>query len=170
MTDTTAKIRSKGCESTGLTEQIASRSGAHLGSHLMAVVELRAEARTDDAEGKHVVHYVITQIEPAVNERAEDHLRELSRTLHAQRRDPEGQPGLPGTDGFGAQSQDDILRQGESLLADEGALSPDPEGVPLKCGFPGCGLPEGHDGDHDVFLAPVPDPDEADDDRDTATV
>ena len=152
MPDYTAKINAKGCDATGLTEEIAAASYARLGSHMMAVVELRAAKRGDDEDGTHSVNYVITQIEPATNTRADDLLRELARTLHASRRDPEGQPGLPGTDGFGAQAMDDVLRQGESLVQD-GALSND--GALLTCAFPGCVLAAEHDGTHDIFVTPV---------------
>ena len=152
MTDTTAKIRAKGCESTGLTESIAVRSGEHLGSHLMAVVELRAVARTDDSEGKHIVQYVITQIEPATTPRADEHLRQLAQSLHAGRKDPDAPPALPGTEAFGAANLGDLIETGESLMVDNAIAG---DGPVLTCAFPGCVKADGHDGQHDVFSAPV---------------
>lgn len=82
MTDTTAKIRAKGLESTGVTEEIASEMYAHKGRHYMAIVEFKVEERHEKADGAKKVDLVLTQVEPATDEDLAEHLRELTRTLY----------------------------------------------------------------------------------------
>lgn len=88
MTDTTAKIRAKGCETTGLTEDLARKLwDAGAGKHFMAVVELRVEEpHGPNSEGKRRLDLVIDLLEPAVHPIAEDHLRNFQRSLYYERK------------------------------------------------------------------------------------
>lgn len=88
MTDTTARILAKGCESTGITEDIARKlfdKGA--GSTLMAVVELRVvRPHGPDTEDKRSVDLQLLQVHPAWGDQGlEDHLRNLTRSMHNAR-------------------------------------------------------------------------------------
>lgn len=86
MTDTTAKIRAKACEATGLTEEIASRLFNQVGSHVMAIVELEVkEPHGPNTEGKRRIDLVLTQVEPSTDPNLDAHLRELTRTLYYNR-------------------------------------------------------------------------------------
>jgi hypothetical protein len=49
MSDTTAKIRAKGLDATGVTETIASQMYTRKGSHYMAIVEIKV----DETPGEH---------------------------------------------------------------------------------------------------------------------
>jgi hypothetical protein len=88
MTDTTANIRSKGCETTGLTEEIARKlADGKPGKRLMAVVELEyVMPHGPDKEGKRKIDLVISLLEPAPSQMTEDHLRELTRSFHYERK------------------------------------------------------------------------------------
>jgi hypothetical protein len=97
MTDTTAKIRAKGLDSTGVTEEIASQMYATKGRHYMAIVEVRVEERHEKADGTRKVDLILTQVEPATSEDLAEHLRELTRTLYYNR----GLNGHTGTIGGG---------------------------------------------------------------------
>lgn len=85
MSDYQAKVRAKGLDATGMTEQIARELHTNLGTYQMAIVEVRADKRSDDSDGVHGVELVITQFEPAVDQRLDDHLRELTKALHTNR-------------------------------------------------------------------------------------
>lgn len=95
MTDTTAKIAAKGCNNTGITEALAEQLHAQLGKKLVAVVELVSENRTESRDGKEKVGLSILTIEPAPNADTEDHLRELARAFHFERKLAEDGPQLP---------------------------------------------------------------------------
>lgn len=96
MTDTTAKIAGKGCSSTGITEDIAVRYHDQLGKKMIAIVELVSDTRTEKKDGKQTVGLSILSIEPATDQIAEDHLRDVQRALFMNRRMDEGQPTLEG--------------------------------------------------------------------------
>jgi hypothetical protein len=86
MTDTTAKIRAKGLESTGITEEIANQMFGQVGRHFMAIVELEVvEPHGPNTEGKRRVDLVLTQVEPAMDKVLDEHLRELTRTVYQNR-------------------------------------------------------------------------------------
>jgi hypothetical protein len=85
VTDYTARIRAKGLDATGVTEAIARKLYDNLGTYTMAIVELRAEKRFDDADGSHGVELVLTQVEPSEDGRLDDHLRNLTKALHTNR-------------------------------------------------------------------------------------
>lgn len=82
---TTARIRAKGLDGTGVTETVAQKSYGNLGSYLVGVVELRADTRRDNLDGDHAVDYIITGLEVATDQIAEDHLRSLTQALHTNR-------------------------------------------------------------------------------------
>jgi hypothetical protein len=92
---TTAQIASKGCNSTGITEEIAQSLHNQLGKKLLCVVELVAETRTENRTGDEKVGLTILTIEPAPNGMTADHLRELARAFHYERKIGEEGPTLP---------------------------------------------------------------------------
>lgn len=165
MPDYIARLRAKGLDSTGVTEDLAKQYFSTLGSHHMAVVEFRVEDRKENADGKHTVDLILTQVEPSSAAFLDDHLRELTRAMYRQRMTAEGTPLLPGTDD-GRQLQD-VVKAGEGVIVRDDSGNPDgvwdgntDDGMPSEgsCAFPGCHLPFGHDGDHDVFSEPAPEP------------
>jgi hypothetical protein len=97
VTDTTAKIRAKGLDSTGVTEDIASTLYANKGKRVMAIVELHAVERHEKADGTRRVDLVLEQVEPAVDDTLSEHLRELTRTLYQNRAQADGQQALDDT-------------------------------------------------------------------------
>lgn len=91
---TTAKIAAKGCDSTGITEDIAQQLHNNLGRKIVAVVELVAEARSEKRNGDETVTLSILTIEPAPNTDTEEHLRELARAFYYERSLDSQQPTL----------------------------------------------------------------------------
>ncbi|HEY1117705.1 MAG TPA: hypothetical protein VGE43_08370 [Acidimicrobiales bacterium] len=110
MTDTTAKIRAKGCDATGLTEDIASDMYRNKGRRYMAIVELKVEETHEKADGNRKVDLVMTMVEPAEDSNLDEHLRELTRTLHFNR-------GLDGHTGTTTEGQErtvaDVMASGQ---------------------------------------------------------
>lgn len=113
MTDTVAKIAAKGCNATGITEELATRLHDQLGKKLMAVVELEAAARTEKSDGNQAVQLRILSVEPATDQLAEDHLREFARALYYNRAVDEAQPTL---DDGPEPTVKEVLGRGKSLL------------------------------------------------------
>lgn len=96
MPDITAKVRAKGLEATGVTEEIANHLFAQVGKHYMAVVEFKVEEpHGPNAEGKRRVDLILTQFEPAMDTQLDTHLRNLTRTTYYNRATG-GQPTLEG--------------------------------------------------------------------------
>lgn len=91
---TTAKIAAKGCTNTGLTEDLAKGLHDQLGKTIVAVVELTAETRTANKAGEETVVLSINTIEVAPNSLTEDHLRDLARAFHYERKLAEDGPQL----------------------------------------------------------------------------
>jgi hypothetical protein len=85
MPETTAKIRAKGLDTTGVTEDIANQMYAHRGKHYMAIVEVKVEETHEKADGTKKVDLILTQVEPAASDDLDEHLRELVRTLYYNR-------------------------------------------------------------------------------------
>lgn len=85
MTDINVKIAAKGCDNTGITDQIATALHANLGHKIVAVVELASEARTEKRDGSENVTLSILTLEPAPDSMTADHLRELARAFHFER-------------------------------------------------------------------------------------
>lgn len=97
MTDTTAKIRAKGLDSTGVTEEIANNLYANKGKRIVAIVELHAVERHEKADGTRRVDLVLEQVEPAVDDAAAEYLRELTRAMYVNRQQAQGQLAIDGT-------------------------------------------------------------------------
>lgn len=97
MTDTTAKIRTKGCDTTGITEEIASTLYANKGKRIMAIVELHAAERHEKVDGTRRVDLVVEMVEPATNDALSEHLRELTRTMYQNRAIADGQLAIDDT-------------------------------------------------------------------------
>lgn len=87
MPETTAKIRAKGCEKTGLDEDLALKLHGKPGTYLMAIVELKVQMpHGPDAEGKRAVDLVITGLEPVTDaDGLDEHVRLLQRRLYHDR-------------------------------------------------------------------------------------
>lgn len=92
MTDT-AKIRAKGLDATGVTEEIARRIADAEAGTLMCVVEIDYAEVHKPKGGDRRVDFVIRTVEPAPNQATEDHLRELTRSFYYERQliSPDGQ-------------------------------------------------------------------------------
>lgn len=88
---TTAKIAAKGCNNTGITEDLAASLHNQLGRKVLAVVELVAETRSEKRNGDESVVLSILNIEPAPEGLAEDHLRDLQRSFYYERQLADGQ-------------------------------------------------------------------------------
>jgi hypothetical protein len=91
---TTAQIASKGTNGTGITEDLAQSLHNQLGKKLLCVVELVAEARSEKRNGDEKVVLSILTVEPAPNGMTADHLRELARAFHYERKLGEEGPTL----------------------------------------------------------------------------
>lgn len=94
MTDTadyTAKIRAKGLDATGVTEQLAAEMYRNKGRHYLAIVEVKVDETHEKADGTRKVDLVLTQVEPATNPDLEEHLRELTRVGYLNRQHGDGQ-------------------------------------------------------------------------------
>ena len=165
MPDTTGRIRAKALDTTGMTEAMLVKDwSGGAGRTRMAVVELRTvEPHGPNLDGKKRIDYVIESIEP-VPPAHEERVREFQRGLFLARPEVEGQAVLSGTAGEASDALD-------AAAADlDAAVERDAEGnvtgvwdgdmdAPLAavpdapdedpCAFPGCILPQGHDGDHD---------------------
>jgi hypothetical protein len=87
---TTAKIASKGTKGTGITEELASTLHDNLGKTIVAVVEITAETRSENRKGDETVGLSIGTIEVAPDGMAADHVRELARSFHYERKLADG--------------------------------------------------------------------------------
>ncbi len=162
--DYMAKVRSKGLDATGVTENIARSMFSTLGGHTMAIIELKHVKQSTDAEGKHSVELVITTLEPATDDRTANHLRELARGLYRTRPEVEGQEVLKGVES-GEPAVEDIVTQGDALIerdedgnpvgvwdADVDETPQDAAGSPDNPALDGwaTGYPEGPDSDSEA--------------------
>lgn len=131
MTEYTARIRAKGLDTTGVTEEIARGMYTNLGTYTMGIVEVRAEKRSDDSDGSHGVELVITQFEPSTDKRLNDHLRDLTQALHTNRvlHSEDGQLSIDGADDI-APKVTDVLDRQFALAADEDV--PETTVTPIK--------------------------------------
>lgn len=112
---TTAQIKAKGCQSTGITEELATKFHDQLGKTVMAVVELRSDSRTENTDGDQKVSIEILSIEPAVdpNGAGEAHLRNFARSLYYERQllSADAQPTLESVDDIEPKVADVIAAQ-----------------------------------------------------------
>lgn len=129
MTDTTCQIKAKGCDSTGITEQIARSYYDNLGSHHIAIIEYKVDSRTIDADGNQKVQLAISTIEPVTaadadtRDRLDEHLRTIQAALYRNRKLAEGDEELPLGDGP-EPTVSEVLAQGQGLLDDEDEREP----------------------------------------------
>lgn len=96
---TTAKIAAKGCNGTGITEDLAQTLHNTLGRTIVAVVELVAETRSEKRNGDETVVLSINTIEPAPTGATVEHLRELARSFYYERQLADGQLRIETGDG-----------------------------------------------------------------------
>jgi hypothetical protein len=111
MTEYTAKIKGKGLDGTGFTEELAASLFNRVGHHMLAIVEVQVvDKHGPNLKGQRGIELVITSIEPAEDSNLEDHLRELTRTLHYNR-------GLDGHVGTTTEGQErtvaDVMASGQ---------------------------------------------------------
>ncbi|UIU47019.1 hypothetical protein [Microcystis phage MinS1] len=76
------KLKGKGTDGTGVTEDLARQMCTHKGRRYMAVVEVMVDVIHDSSSGQKTADLSIEQFWPAVDTNLDDHLRELTRTLH----------------------------------------------------------------------------------------
>ena len=153
----TARIKARGLDATGVTEDHARQMASSLGRHTMLIVEVVHDAVTTDSEGKQQVSLRMTNVEP-VPAAQEDTVREFQRALYRSRPDVEGQAILSGT-ASGPTVADTASALSAAVEKDDhgnvvnlwdgstdGPLTPND----APCVYPGCTLPDDHDGDHDL--------------------
>lgn len=86
MSATTAKIAARAkTDNTGITPDLADTMYHQLGSHHIAIVELRVAERIEGDDDSHSVKLEVGRIEPAPDEFVEDHMRQLERALYFRR-------------------------------------------------------------------------------------
>jgi hypothetical protein len=83
--DYTAAINRKGCDNTGITEDLVREMYGTLGRRTLAIVELKHHGRGETDDNGRTVQLQIAQIEPSRDANLDDHLRELMRTMHQNR-------------------------------------------------------------------------------------
>lgn len=85
MSDTNAKIRGKGLEHTGVTEDHANQMYDRVGTHYVGWVDLKVVRRSDDDDGKRNVELTIESIELASADIDAEHIRRMMRVVHQNR-------------------------------------------------------------------------------------
>lgn len=128
MSNTTASIAKRGCNATGITDELVERLHNQRGHHFMAVVELFVAETTDSAEGKDKVGLKIVSIEPAPNQATDDHLRNLARSFYYERKLVEDGPQLPQEGVSPEPTVKDVLAAGDQYIPhafQDGAEDPD---------------------------------------------
>lgn len=83
--DYTAKVRTKGLDNTGVTEDIAKAMYHSPGRRTVALVELKHARQINDDDTGRKVELTIELIEPVQDEEMEKHLRQVMKTLHQNR-------------------------------------------------------------------------------------
>lgn len=122
---TTAKVRARGLDGTGVTEAVAKALFTEVGSGKarVAIVELEPVRQINEATGDHKVECTLGFVEVAEpGSKAEDALRELSRALYRDRRG-EVLPGMEDT----VAATDDAAAGAQALV--ERGEDGEPEGT-----------------------------------------
>lgn len=110
--DYAASISTKGLDGTGLTEDVARKLYSRRGRGVMAIVELIVDETSDKRDGSHKVQLAIATLELALDDTTfDEHIRELSKTLHFNRAIDADQPTLDGGDGINPKVSD-VIRDG----------------------------------------------------------
>ena len=116
--DYTAKIRAKGLDATGVTEQLAGEMYRNKGRHYLGIVEMKVDETHEKADGTRKVDLILTQVEPATDSALEEHLRELTRVGYLNRQKADGQMAID--DSLGSE------RTVADVLASGGKFKPHP--------------------------------------------
>ena len=123
MTDTTAKIRAKGLDSTGVTTDLARKMWDSVGGHYVAIVDLQVKRRSENDDGDRTVELVVDQIEPVIdgglNGTLVDHVRTIQAALHRNRMLAENGPQLPIDGDEPEPTVKDVLAHGLSLVGND---------------------------------------------------
>jgi len=92
---TTAQINAKGTKGTGITDEIAKALHDNLGKTITIVAEVRSESRGENLKGDETVKLAIQNLEVIPEDAgAADHVREIAKTAHYNRRVAEEGPDL----------------------------------------------------------------------------
>lgn len=107
----TASVRRKGLENTGVTPDIAKKMYGTQGRTTVAIVELRHKRQINDDDTGRSVELVIEALEPSQDDKLDEHLRQLMRTMHQGRV-------LNSEDGqLAIDTQDDLEPSVEKIIA-----------------------------------------------------
>lgn len=112
-----SKVRARGLDGTGVTEDVARKMHAAVGSGKawVGIVEIEPVRQINEGSGDHAVECTLGFVEVAEpGSRAEDVLRELSRALYRDRRTAAGE--LPGTEAGGERSTEEVATAAEALV------------------------------------------------------
>lgn len=161
-----AKIKAKGTDTTGYGEEHARAAAASLGSHILAIVDLRAHNKITDEDGNETVQLAIDALEPVPESMAES-VRELMQSLYRQRPEVLGQETLKGTaPGPSPEAALTLVQNAAPDADDDGTWDGDPEAPAdpgptdgsayVMCDYPGCLLPYHEEGDHQDTETPEP--------------
>ncbi|GAW57621.1 hypothetical protein, partial [Nocardioides sp. PD653] len=80
-----AKIRGKGLENTGVTEDLARTMYNTLERSTLAIVRLTHKRQINDADAGRTVELSIDMLEPSTSAELDDYLLNLCKTLHQNR-------------------------------------------------------------------------------------
>lgn len=146
----TAKVRAKGLDNTGVTEDIAKAMFNTLGHTTLAIVEFEHKRKIDDDTGRQV-ELVMKMVEPSTSPTLDAHLRELTRTMHQNRvlTDEDAQLQIDTMDDL-EPTVEGVIAAGQAHVAHTDDELPDPHEEPESglCSYPQCALHEEHTGDH----------------------
>jgi hypothetical protein len=125
---TTAKIAAKGTKGTGITPQLAAALHDNLGKTVVAIIELRSESRGENLKGDETVNLAIQTLEVIPEDiGAAEHVRELAKVAHYNRKVAEDGPKLPVPGDSVEPKFEDVLAAGAALTPHEYVESGDGE-------------------------------------------
>lgn len=116
----TGKILAKGCNATGIDEQLVRRLHDKLGHSAVAIIEIQSTSRTEDSDGNESVSLTINSLEVAAPGVAEDQVRNIQRALYVKRQADGEQRAIDDT-------LDDPRSLGDVLEESRLALGADPD-------------------------------------------
>lgn len=131
--DYAATIRGKGLDGTGVTEDIAKAMYHSKGSRTLAIVELVHKRQVDDEDTGRKVELAISLLEPSTSAELDDHLRELTRTLHQNRvlKSKDDQLQIDTLDDL-EPTVDGVIAAGKQHIAETDDELPEPEEPPIE--------------------------------------
>lgn len=140
MTEVTGKIASKGCQATGITEDMLDTAydqlvGGNNGvKKTLAIVELVPDTYGGKTGGKRSVGFSILTLEPSPTPLTDDHLQNLMRSFHYERQLADGQLRIETEDDL-EPNVADVLKAGAYLKPHTFDRDPDEkEDVVCLCG------------------------------------